>query len=109
MKFKHIAVLAMTFAFLMTSCRAYYEAKGNRENLEKLKAGMSRGEVISVMGEPVKDEVYCKPNVLFYYTDSKWSDGNVTSDECTPIVFEKDKVIGIGADFYKDYIQKDWK
>jgi len=25
------------------------------------------------------------------------------------MVFEKGKLIGIGADFYKDYIQRDWK
>jgi outer membrane protein assembly factor BamE (lipoprotein component of BamABCDE complex) len=109
MKFKHLAILALTFTFLLTSCRVYFEAKHNRENLDKLKIGMSRVEAIAVMGEPVKDQVYCKPNVLFYYTDTKWSDGNITSDECTPLVFEKDKLIGIGADFYKDYMQRDWK
>lgn len=109
MKFKYPAILLIIFSFSLSSCAVYRETAKNRENVEKLKKGMSREEVVSVMGEPVKGEVYCKPNVLFYYTETKWSDGNVTSDECTPLVFEKDKLVGIGADFYKDYIQKDWK
>ena len=105
MKFKYPAILLIIFSFFLTSC----ETTKNRENVEKLKKGMSKDEVIAVMGEPVTGEVYCKPNVLFYYTECKWSDGNITSDECTPLVFEKDKLVGIGADFYKDYVQKDWK
>ncbi|MCX6986078.1 MAG: DUF3192 domain-containing protein [Lentisphaerae bacterium] len=109
MKFKHPVILLIILSFFLTSCAAYFEAKKNRENVEKLNFGMTKDEAIAVMGEPIKGEVYCKPNVLFYYTESKWSDGNMTSDECTPLVFEKDKLIGIGSDFYKDYTQKDWK
>jgi len=109
MKFIYPAILLIILSFSLTSCAPYFEAKKNRGNVEKLTKGMPREEVLAIMGEPVKGEIYCKPNVLFYYTDSKWSDGNVTSDECTPLVFEKDKLIGVGADFYKDYSQKDWK
>ncbi len=110
MKFKYYPViLLMVFSVSLTSCSVYREARNNRENIGKLKTDMSRDEVVAVMGEPVKGELYCKPNVLFYYTDTKWSDGNTTSDECTPLVFEKDRLIGIGADFYKDYTQKNWK
>ena len=109
MKFKHPAILLIILSFFLTSCAVYREASKNRDNVEKLKKDMSKAEVIAVMGEPVKGEVYCKPDVLFYYTGTKWSDGNTTSDECTPLVFEKDRLIGSGADFYKDYIQKDWK
>ena len=108
MKFKYPVILLMIFSVFLSSCATYYEAKQNRENVEKLKVGMSKDEVIAVMGEPVKGEVYCKPNVIFYYTETKWSDGNITSDECTPLLFEKNKLIGFGADFYKDYTQKDW-
>ncbi len=109
MKFKYPVILLIVLSFFLTSCAAYFESHRNSDNVEKLKKGMSKAEVIAVMGEPVAGEVYCKPNVLFYYTDTKWSDGNVTSDECTPLVFEKDKLVGVGVDFYKDYTQKDWK
>ena len=109
MKFKYPVILLIVLSFFLTSCAAYFESHKNKENVGKLKKGMSKAEVIAVMGEPVVGEVYCKPNVLFYYTDTKWSDGNITRDECTPLVFEKDKLIGVGADFYKDYTQKDWK
>ena len=109
MKFKYPVILLIIFSFFLASCAVYRETAKNRENVAKLKKGMTKEEVISIMGEPIKDEVYCKPNVLFYYTETKWSDGNVTSDECTPLVFDKDKLLGAGADFYKDYSQKDWK
>jgi len=98
-------IFAVIFIAFLVSC----ETTRNRDNIEKLKIGMTKGEVTAVMGDPIRGEKYCQPNVFFYYTESKWSDGNVTSDECTPIVFEKDKVIGIGSDFYKNYRQKDWK
>ncbi|MFZ2655934.1 MAG: DUF3192 domain-containing protein [Victivallales bacterium] len=92
-------------AIFLVSCETWR----NRDNIEKLKKGMTKDEVTAVMGEPVKGEKYCLPDVFFYYTDCEWHDGNITHDECTPIVFEKDKVIGWGRDFYKDYRQKDWK
>ena len=97
-----LAVIGIAF---LVSCETWR----NRDNAAKIKIGMTRDEVTSVMGDPVSGERYCKPDVFFYYTDCKWHDGNITSDECTPIVFERDKVIGIGRDFYKDYRQKDWK
>ncbi len=100
-------ILSIAMIFFLSSCNS--EARMNKDKIETLKKGMSQGEVIAVMGEPIKNEVYCKPNVLFYYTDPKWSDGNVTHDECTPLVFENDKLIGWGVEFYKDYRQKDWK
>lgn len=92
--------------FLLVSCTDAYR---NRQNAEKLKIGMTKDEVVAIMGEPIKDERYCKPDVFFYYADPQWSDGNMTSDECMPLVFEKDKLVGMGKDFYKFYRQKDWK
>ena len=99
--------LAIALMLMVVSCAA--EAFRNKQNVGKLKKGMTKDEVVAVMGEPVKGEVYCMPDAMFYYTDPKWSDGNITSDECTPLVFEKDKLIGWGQEFYKEYRQKDWK
>ncbi|OGV54107.1 MAG: hypothetical protein A2X45_06945 [Lentisphaerae bacterium GWF2_50_93] len=90
---------------LLVSC----ETTVNRDNAAKIKTGMTKDEVLAVMGEPIKGERYCMPDVFFYYTDCEWHDGMITRDECTPIVFEKGKVVGVGRAFYKDYRQKDWK
>ena len=35
--------------------------------------------------------------VLFYATQSILSDSKMTKDECTPLVFKNDKLVGIGA------------
>jgi len=105
MKMKYPAIVLILVAFLLVSC----ESSRTKEKIETFKKGMTQQEVIAELGEPIKGEVYCKPNVLFYYTDPQWSDGNMTSDECTPMVFENNKLIGWGTEFYKDYRQKDWK
>ena len=80
----------------------------NLENLKLLKPDMSKEEVRKYMGEPMVNEIYNQENVWFYHTQSKWSDGNVTSDECTPLVFEKGKLVGWGGEFYKNYKHRNW-
>lgn len=101
----YIAFFAVGLA--LVSCLSP-EAILNLENVAKLKEGMTKDEVLSIMGKPLEKEIYNKPDVWFYYTESKWSDGNSTSDECTPLVFEGGKLVGIGEEFYKKYRQKKW-
>ncbi|OGV47790.1 MAG: hypothetical protein A2X49_08375 [Lentisphaerae bacterium GWF2_52_8] len=97
-----------TIAFLLSSC-GYFSSADNREKLRSLSVGMTKQEVIKIMGEPNKNEVYNTPDIWFYYTNPKWSDGAVTRDECTPLVFENDRLAGWGSDYYKvNYEFKDW-
>jgi len=75
----------------------------NRENLKKLRKGMTKDEVRKIMGAPMVEQVYNTPDHWFYYTRTRWSDGMATRDECTPVVFsEFGLVIGIGNQFYKE-------
>ncbi len=99
-------IIFILITLFVVSCST--EQSNNLEHISKLKEGMSKAEVLQVMGEPLKNEVYNKDNLWFYYTDWKWIDGSRTSDECTPLVFENDKLIGWGQEFYKKYRQKDW-
>jgi outer membrane protein assembly factor BamE (lipoprotein component of BamABCDE complex) len=80
------------------------EIQRNRRDLAQLRTGMSKDEVFALMGPPIEGKKYCRPDVWFYYTDCKWSDSMITRDECTPILFENDKVIGWGQDAYKRHI-----
>jgi len=83
----------------LTSC-FYAEIERNQKNLAKIRKGMTRKEVLKIMGEPVKGEAYCTDKVLFYYTRQSWMDGMIMRDECTPIAFDDfDRVIGWGPDF----------
>ena len=93
-----LLVLAASCA---VSC-GYYEAKENTAKLSDIRVGMTRAQVRSIMGEP-PDEVFQESDVWFYYTSPKWYDGVVTSDECTPFIFDRDedRLLGFGYDYLK--------
>jgi outer membrane protein assembly factor BamE (lipoprotein component of BamABCDE complex) len=73
-----------------------------------LKKGMTKHEVVELMGRPLENEVYNTDNVWYYFIESKWSDGIISRDECLPIFFEEDKVVGWGQKEYKKYRQRNW-
>ena len=77
-------------------------AKRNVENSRNLRVGMTKNEVLEVMGEPIRDEKFCEPDLWFYYIEMVWGDGLVTPEECMPLVFEDGKLIGWGNNFYLD-------
>ena len=105
-------------------------SSSNRQNLTKLNIGMTRHNVMQLMGSESaelqwsfldphpypsasnpyrvetlqgKDKVF---EILYYCTDLKRNDGAVTDDELTPFVFERDKLIGWGWNFMEANIQK---
>jgi len=97
----------------------------NRENLSKLSPGMSKADLLQVMGTKTKyvldlrerinnpyrtettrgkdGEMY---EVLFYYTDLKKRDEAITDDELTPIVLKDGKVVGWGWGFLNESVSK---
>lgn len=76
----------------------------NRENLAKLRVKMTKEEVLKVMGEPVKGEVYCEDNIWWYYTRTCWSDFMTTRDECTPLVFDEEgRLKGWGISYFRKH------
>jgi outer membrane protein assembly factor BamE (lipoprotein component of BamABCDE complex) len=86
--------------------------KRNNENLLKLEMGMSKEDVLAVMGKPILNEAYQSLQgrsvvIYFYYTQRKWADGNYTKDECTPVVIENGKLVGWGDEFYKSKMEID--
>ncbi len=100
--------LALLASFAV-SCNVF-EGSENKAKLSQIRVGMTRAEVIKIMGEP-PDEAFQEKNILFYFTDPKWRDGLITRDECTPFVFDEDEdiLLGFGYEFYKQkYSLKDW-
>ena len=75
----------------------------NIENSRNLRVGMTKEQVLEVMGEPIRNEKFCNPNVWYYYIEMVWGDGLTTEDECMPLVFENGKLIGWGNDFWIDH------
>jgi outer membrane protein assembly factor BamE (lipoprotein component of BamABCDE complex) len=83
---------------LLSGC-GYFSQFDNFENSAKLRVGMSSEQVKAIMGEPI-DATFSKPNVWYYYVETRWHDGQMTIDECMPVVFKDGKVIGWGNEYY---------
>jgi outer membrane protein assembly factor BamE (lipoprotein component of BamABCDE complex) len=109
MKKYTLLILVLGISCLISSC-GYFSSSENRDNLKHLKVGMTKQEVLKVMGEPLTKEIYNKPNLWFYYTQPRWHDSVMTRDECTPLVFKNDKLAGWGEEYYKvNYRFVDWE
>jgi len=100
----------------------------NLSNLERLEVGMSKDEMLAVMGteqdiqaynlytpakrfsNPYKSEVHrtggVEYEVIFYYTDFHTVDGKVTEDELTPLVFREDKLLGWGWESFDNTVRR---
>lgn len=89
--------------FLSGCASPWKTAQANVENAKALRVGMTKSEVLKIMGEPLKDEVYCKPDIWYYYIDMVWGDGMISEDECLPLVFKDSKLVGWGKVFLAKY------
>ena len=116
-KYKFFLLLfSLSFCFIFTSCSfldrydpGFVERQQNMDNAKKLKLGMTKKQVLAIMGEPLVSEKYNKPNIWFYYTDWDWADCARNEEECTPLVFENGILVGWGRVYYKEYIHKVWQ
>ncbi|TXH48363.1 MAG: DUF3192 domain-containing protein [Cellvibrionales bacterium] len=95
----------------------------NRQKLTSLSPGMSKEEILSIMGtktikadtgvvvtNPYRTEMY-KSNghafeLLLYYTDIQKADGAITDDELTPLVMKDGKLDGWGWSYWNDIVKK---
>ncbi|WP_411360445.1 DUF3192 domain-containing protein [Pseudidiomarina sp. YC-516-91] len=80
----------------------------NLKQIGQLNLGLSKEDVIRVLGSPDISEAKATPAgeevlVLFYRTHHVKSDGITTRDECTPLLFKNGSLIAWGADAYEDY------
>ncbi|CAM4095717.1 DUF3192 domain-containing protein [Pseudoalteromonas byunsanensis] len=74
--------------------------RNNRQKISQLNIGTDYQSVLNSFNTPDFTELVKKGNtvyqVLYFATNSKHSDGKVTKDECTPLVFKDAKLIGFG-------------
>ena len=90
-------------ALLFAGCAPWREAQTNVENSKNLRVGMTKAEVLKIMGEPLQDELFCGPDLWYYYIETVWADGLVAEEECMPLVFEDGKLVGWGRVFLTKY------
>lgn len=128
-------IYLFVMAMLVSGCATglHQTIAPNRVSLLKLSIGMSKEEVLKVMGtksfstysqgnvlgipsyltitNPYRSEVMRGKDdkifeVIYYVTDVKDDDNAITDDELTPLVFDNGKLIGWGQSFLQDNIQK---
>ncbi len=79
----------------------------NKVQITKLKLGITRDEVLALLGSPditeAKIEDGATIQVMFYRTHHVRADGLTTQDECTPLLFENDKLVAWGDGAYSSY------
>ena len=101
-----LPVLLAAAALLATAGCAlnpWYTASRNIDNSKRLRVGMTKNEVLEVMGKPLADELFCKPDCWYYYIEPVWVDGLTTEEECMPLIFEEGKLVGWGRGFHVRY------
>jgi len=99
-------LMLMCCALLFSGCESINPVKiaqKNVENSKRLRVNMTKAQVLEIMGEPVKNESFNRPDVWFYYFETNWLDGFITEDECFPLVFQDGKLVGWGNNFYTRY------
>lgn len=77
------------------------EAHSNRSKLVNLKIGMTKNEVINLMGKPSKSEAYEIQGKNFefwlYLTEYEWLEYSTRRPEYTPLAFEEGFLKGWGG------------
>jgi len=115
------------FLLLSASCASLDDARvANRSKLINLSPGMSRADVLRVMGttpmqvhdsnnmstvnNPYRTEMYTKGDdhieIIYYYTDIKAADNAITDDELTPLVLKNGRLDGWGWTYLRDVATK---
>jgi len=76
------------------------EQRENRKLIDRLVLGESKTEVMARMGSAAFNEALLKDDteyqLLWYRTQHNRSDGVTTKDECTPLVFKNEELVGWG-------------
>jgi outer membrane protein assembly factor BamE (lipoprotein component of BamABCDE complex) len=78
---------------------SFKEINRNLDNSRKLRVGMTKEQVLGIMGEPLRDVYFHEENVWYYFVRINWYDCLYTRDECMPLVFENDKLAGWGNEY----------
>ena len=118
-----IAILVLSMSLLLAGCVSLDAIRSqNRQSLMSLSPGMTKQEVLVVMGtkvimsedgqinNPYRTEMYRSQGhafeLLLYYTDKKRADGAITDDELTPLVIMDGKLDGWGWSYWNGLVQK---
>lgn len=92
------SVVFCAIMLLFCGC-SFKEINRNLDNSRKLRVGMSKEQVLDIMGEPLRDVYFHEEDVWYYFVRINWYDFLYTRDECMPLVFEDGKLAGWGNEY----------
>jgi hypothetical protein len=79
----------------------------NKVQVGKLNIGATRDEVLALMGSPditeAKQADSSIVQIMFFRTQHVKADGLTTKDECTPLLFEDNKLVAMGESAVASY------
>lgn len=93
---KNLLLALLIGLFALAGCTT---GQKNMTNAGRLRVGMTKAQVLAIMGEPEKNETFHRPDIWYYYQETNWLDGFVTEDECFPVVFVNGKLAGFGHEY----------
>lgn len=108
-----VFVLALSVFFAACAgspLRTGWEAEHNRANLIKLNSGQTKDQVLSIMGEPYKTEMYLNNGKTLefwlYLTEGLHAGKPVLTDsDFTPLAFENGILKGWGRNYYDNQLR----
>jgi outer membrane protein assembly factor BamE (lipoprotein component of BamABCDE complex) len=106
-----------------------------KANVDQIKTGMSKEEVMAVMGSSVLVKVpkvgrmkalkytFKQPEftnefhkntedqrtIWWYFYEPRDQNGTISKRECNPIIFDKEKVIGTGWEYFNEFRKRGMK
>ncbi|MBW7988397.1 MAG: DUF3192 domain-containing protein [Planctomycetes bacterium] len=99
---KKVVVVSMVAVFL-TGCYAYsLQAPRNRDNLNKLEVGMTKEQILQIMGKPYRREAEGQDEWLLYVTKAPL----YRDSDLTPLLIEDGKLVGWGKNYWTTQEQR---
>jgi len=112
-KMKKILIIALVFIVGCSGSpiQTQSEAKKNRKAMISLSPGATQNDVLQIMGEPRKTELYVSKGdnieYWFYLTEGTTSyNRRIIETNLTPLVFVNDSLIGWGGQYLDEHIKK---
>lgn len=104
---KLLIVISMLLVILMSGCE-----EENRRNLNTLEVGMTKAQILEIMGNPYRREAENSSEWLLYQTERK--DSHIggyysirpESQWLTPLLIQDGKLVGWGSNYWTTKEQK---
>ena len=97
-----IKKIPFLFLLVLTACVYKLDVQqGNilsQKDIDKLRPGLTKNQVVFVLGSPVVDDAFSDNKWVYLYTYKK-SNENLTTSKRLELIFAEDKLVSASGDF----------